>query len=166
MLTEAGVSFEAVAANVDEDAVKASLIHLAPRDLADMRAGDRRLRRLLPDRRSRGAIVREDRGKPVHRAGSAFAASAKFCSVESGDGTSPHSQHSGAGSGMTRRYAEVIGDPIEHSKSPIIHQFWLDALGIDAHYRATRVAAASLANYFASRRDQRRDRARRSCAGW
>ena len=27
-------------------------------------------------------------------------------------------------------YAEVIGDPIAHSKSPIIHNFWLEALGI------------------------------------
>ena len=25
-------------------------------------------------------------------------------------------------------YAEVIGDPIAHSKSPLIHSFWLDQL--------------------------------------
>ena len=31
----------------------------------------------------------------------------------------------------TTGYAEVIGDPIEHSLSPLIHGFWLDALGID-----------------------------------
>ena len=35
MLTAAGVPFEAVAAGVDEDAAKASLAHLSPRDLAD-----------------------------------------------------------------------------------------------------------------------------------
>ncbi|WP_242097303.1 nucleoside triphosphate pyrophosphatase [Sphingomonas sp. CROZ-RG-20F-R02-07] len=35
MLTAAGVSFEAVAAGVDEDAAKAALAHLSPRDLAD-----------------------------------------------------------------------------------------------------------------------------------
>lgn len=35
MLTAAGVPFEAVAANVDEDAAKASLGVLSPRDLAD-----------------------------------------------------------------------------------------------------------------------------------
>ncbi len=38
---------------------------------------------------------------------------------------------------MTKPYAEVIGDPIKHSKSPLIHGFWLDALGIEADYRAT-----------------------------
>lgn len=53
---------------------------------------------------------------------------------------------------MTRPYAEVIGDPIAHSKSPLIHQFWLDALGIDAEYRATQVAPEGLDDYFASRR--------------
>ncbi|MEC7400197.1 MAG: shikimate dehydrogenase, partial [Pseudomonadota bacterium] len=28
-------------------------------------------------------------------------------------------------------YAEVIGDPIAQSKSPAIHGFWLEKLGID-----------------------------------
>ena len=49
-------------------------------------------------------------------------------------------------------YAEVIGDPIAQSKSPLIHGFWLDALGIDASYRATRVMAEGLGDYFAARR--------------
>lgn len=52
---------------------------------------------------------------------------------------------------MTRRYAEVIGDPIAHSKSPIIHGFWLEALGIDADYRTCHVTPADLAGYFANR---------------
>lgn len=52
---------------------------------------------------------------------------------------------------MKRRYAEVIGDPIAHSKSPLIHGFWLDALGIDAEYRACQVTAETLAAYFADR---------------
>jgi len=51
-----------------------------------------------------------------------------------------------------RPYAEVIGDPIAHSKSPVIHNFWLDVLGIDAEYRKTRVASADLAGYFLTRR--------------
>ncbi len=50
-----------------------------------------------------------------------------------------------------RPYAEVIGDPIGHSKSPLIHNFWLAALGIDAQYRATRVAPDDLAAFFAAR---------------
>jgi shikimate dehydrogenase len=49
-------------------------------------------------------------------------------------------------------YAEVIGDPIAHSKSPLIHGFWLKALGIDGEYRATHVPPEALAGYFESRR--------------
>lgn len=53
---------------------------------------------------------------------------------------------------MTRPYAEVIGDPIVQSKSPAIHGFWLNALGIDGDYRAAHVTAAELADYIAARR--------------
>lgn len=49
-------------------------------------------------------------------------------------------------------YAEVIGDPIAHSKSPLIHGFWLDALGIEAEYRRCHVRADELAGYFERRR--------------
>ena len=49
-------------------------------------------------------------------------------------------------------YAEVIGDPIAQSKSPVIHKFWLEKLGIAADYRACQVTAAGLADYFAARR--------------
>ncbi|OYX38748.1 MULTISPECIES: shikimate dehydrogenase [unclassified Sphingomonas] len=52
---------------------------------------------------------------------------------------------------MKRRYAEVIGDPIAHSKSPVIHGFWLKALGIDADYRACHVTPETLSAYFADR---------------
>jgi shikimate dehydrogenase len=58
---------------------------------------------------------------------------------------------------MTRRYAEVIGDPVAHSKSPLIHGFWLDALGIDAEYRKAHVLAQGLADHLARARDD---------AGW
>jgi shikimate dehydrogenase len=36
-------------------------------------------------------------------------------------------------------YAEVIGNPIAHSKSPAIHLFWLKKLGLEGDYRATLV---------------------------
>jgi len=49
-------------------------------------------------------------------------------------------------------YAEVIGDPIGHTKSPAIHAFWLDALDIDAEYRAAHVTPEGLAAYFDARR--------------
>ena len=48
-------------------------------------------------------------------------------------------------------YAEVIGDPIGHSKSPIIHGFWLGKLGLDYEYRRTHVTAAELPGYFRQR---------------
>ena len=53
---------------------------------------------------------------------------------------------------MGRPYAEVIGDPIAHSKSPLIHNFWLGKLGIDAEYRACHVRADDLTDYFTRRR--------------
>lgn len=50
-------------------------------------------------------------------------------------------------------YAEVIGDPIAHSKSPLIHGFWLEKLGLVGDYRATRVVDDDLADFFARRAD-------------
>ncbi len=52
---------------------------------------------------------------------------------------------------MTRPYAEVIGDPIAHSRSPVIHAFWAKALGLDVEYRAHRVVSDDLPAYFAAR---------------
>lgn len=49
-------------------------------------------------------------------------------------------------------YAEVIGDPIGHSKSPLIHGFWLQALGLAGGYRAAHVLPESLADYLSQRR--------------
>lgn len=48
-------------------------------------------------------------------------------------------------------YAEVIGDPIAHSKSPIIHKFWLEKLGLEADYRACLVRPGELGGYFEAR---------------
>lgn len=57
-------------------------------------------------------------------------------------------------------YAEVIGDPIAHSKSPLIHRHWLTRLGIAGDYRAAHVRPDALADYIAQRRD---DAAWRGC---
>jgi len=62
------------------------------------------------------------------------------------------SQHSMARDAAERPYAEVIGNPIKHSKSPLIHGFWLEKLGIAADYRATQVAPDDLAAFIAQRR--------------
>jgi shikimate dehydrogenase len=53
---------------------------------------------------------------------------------------------------MGAPYAEVIGDPIAHSKSPLIHKFWLEKLGIEGDYRAHRLRVGELRAYFAARR--------------
>ncbi|MEM8726539.1 MAG: shikimate dehydrogenase, partial [Pseudomonadota bacterium] len=50
-------------------------------------------------------------------------------------------------------YAEVIGDPIAQSKSPLIHGFWLQQLGLEARYASRRVATDDLAGYNAERRE-------------
>lgn len=52
-------------------------------------------------------------------------------------------------------YAEVIGDPIAQSKSPLIHRFWLDRHAIAADYRACHVEDGRLADYIARRRTDR-----------
>lgn len=52
---------------------------------------------------------------------------------------------------MTSVYAEVIGDPIAHSKSPLIHNFWLEKLGINAEYRATHVLPENLKSFLIAR---------------
>lgn len=49
-------------------------------------------------------------------------------------------------------YAEVIGDPIEHSKSPLIHNFWLQKLALAYSYRAERVDTGTLEDYLHRRR--------------
>lgn len=53
---------------------------------------------------------------------------------------------------MTEPYAEVIGDPIAQSKSPIIHTFWLAELGIAGRYDRKLVKPDDLASYLAERR--------------
>jgi shikimate dehydrogenase len=60
----------------------------------------------------------------------------------------------------TLPYAEVIGDPIDHSLSPIIHGFWIKKLGLRADYRRKRVERGGVAAYLAERRD---DPAWRGC---
>lgn len=49
------------------------------------------------------------------------------------------------------RYAEVIGDPIAQSKSPLIHGFWLEKLGLQGSYRRCHVRDDQLAAYVAQR---------------
>ena len=45
-------------------------------------------------------------------------------------------------------FAHVIGDPIAQSKSPLIHRFWLEKLGLNAEYAAQHVVSEGLGEYF------------------
>ena len=49
-------------------------------------------------------------------------------------------------------YAEVIGDPIAHSRSPDLHRGWLAELGLAGDYRATRISSSELDDYLDLRR--------------
>jgi shikimate dehydrogenase len=53
------------------------------------------------------------------------------------------------------RYAEVVGSPIHHSKSPLIHRFWLEKLGFAYEYRASEVRPAELEGYLTEKRADR-----------
>lgn len=48
-------------------------------------------------------------------------------------------------------FAEVIGDPIAQSKSPLIHKQWLRQLGMDGEYLKSRVPAGGLEAFLARR---------------
>lgn len=52
-------------------------------------------------------------------------------------------------------YAEVIGDPIAQSKSPLMHSFWLEKLGIDGAYDRSHLTTADLPAFFKQRRADR-----------
>lgn len=49
------------------------------------------------------------------------------------------------------KYAEVIGHPISHSKSPLIHRFWLNQLGLVGDYHAQDILSENLESYFKER---------------
>ncbi|WP_116092433.1 shikimate dehydrogenase [Sphingomonas crusticola] len=49
-------------------------------------------------------------------------------------------------------FAEVIGDPIAQSKSPIMHGFWLEQAGIDGSYGRSHLTTDALPDFFAARR--------------
>ncbi len=48
---------------------------------------------------------------------------------------------------MSQPNAHVIGDPVAQSKSPMIHRFWLEKLGLSGDYSAFRVQAGEVADY-------------------
>jgi shikimate dehydrogenase len=55
---------------------------------------------------------------------------------------------------VSKSFAEVIGDPIAHSKSPLIHNFWLERLNLSERFDYSRrhVKPADLASYLTDRR--------------
>ena len=53
------------------------------------------------------------------------------------------------------RTACVIGWPVKHSRSPVIHRFWLRELGIDGDYVVQPVEPDKVADFFAGLADSR-----------
>ncbi|KEO89449.1 shikimate dehydrogenase [Erythrobacter longus] len=53
-------------------------------------------------------------------------------------------------------FAQVIGDPIAHSKSPVIHGFWLEKLGIEGEYGRAHVKSGELSDYLSQSKDNPR----------
>ncbi|MFB2603608.1 shikimate dehydrogenase, partial [Rhizobium phaseoli] len=49
--------------------------------------------------------------------------------------------------------AFVTGFPIKHSRSPLIHGYWLKTLGLPGSYRAHEVAPEAFADFIASLKD-------------
>jgi shikimate dehydrogenase len=50
---------------------------------------------------------------------------------------------------MNRKAACVIGWPIEHSRSPLIHEYWIRQLGLEAEYRREAVPPDRFADFIA-----------------
>lgn len=49
--------------------------------------------------------------------------------------------------------AFIIGDPIKHSRSPLIHSYWIKKYGLDASYEATHVIPSALSEFEATIRN-------------
>lgn len=52
-----------------------------------------------------------------------------------------------------RKAVCVIGQPIAHSRSPLIHNYWIKQLGLDAEYRREEVAPEKIADFVKNLRD-------------
>ena len=50
---------------------------------------------------------------------------------------------------MVKPVACVIGWPVKHSRSPVIHRFWLNELGLDGDYVIQPVAPEGIVDFFA-----------------
>jgi shikimate dehydrogenase len=50
---------------------------------------------------------------------------------------------------MATKAACVIGWPVEHSRSPLIHNYWISELGLDAEYRREAVPPERFADFIA-----------------
>ena len=52
------------------------------------------------------------------------------------------------------KHACVIGDPFAHSRSPLVHGFWLAELGIQGGYGRERVSSDALAGFITGFRER------------
>jgi shikimate dehydrogenase len=56
--------------------------------------------------------------------------------------------------GIFMKHACVIGDPVSHSRSPLVHGFWLAELGIEGSYGRERIASEALAPFICGLRQR------------
>src|SRR3546814_13856790 len=91
---------------------------------------------MLRERGGRRDLVRSGRRRPLDHRRHADAATARLAARDR------------IGAGMSTPFvppfAEVIGDPIAQSQSPLIHGFWLDALGLIGRSERRDVTPGSL----------------------
>src|SRR5690606_29181289 len=118
----------------DEDA---RLLRRLPRRLSGGGGrGPAGLRRLLPVGGAGVAAVRGGGGRLLHRPGPAAVAGPGRTAPRRGDRVV-----SGAPASLGRitgaaRLGGIVGNPVRHSLSPVIHNAWLEAGGIDGAYVA------------------------------
>ncbi|HJU31655.1 MAG TPA: shikimate dehydrogenase [Hyphomicrobiaceae bacterium] len=55
---------------------------------------------------------------------------------------------------MSTRHACIVGWPVEHSRSPMIHNFWLEKHAIDGSYTRRAVPPGEEAGFFAALRNE------------
>src|SRR5207248_6252757 len=99
-------------------------------------------RRRLPVGANRGSSLREDRGRSLHHPGPAALTLARTPAARKG------ARRMTVSSGSARRRACIMGHPVGHSRSPMLHGYWLRTLGIDGAYEFADVPPEKFEAFF------------------
>src|SRR5262249_15360668 len=93
-------------------------------------------RRRLSTGARRHPSVREDRGRSLHHSRPAAAAAARLSAPR------------GGARRMRKPKACIMGHPVSHSRSPMLHGYWLRTLGIDGAYESADVPPEKFEAFF------------------